>query len=69
MDNYFKDPAIINANGKALTETHVQDAAHTIVNDRYGEATTIITNPVVLKDFTRRQFEKQRILLGTGANV
>jgi len=69
FDNYFKDPAIINANGKALTETHVNDASHTIVNDRYGDATTIITNPVVLKDFVRRQYEKQRILLGSGANV
>lgn len=69
MDNYFNDPAIINANGKALTETHVQDACHTIVNDRYGEATTIITNPTVLKDFNARFYEKQRILLGTGANA
>lgn len=68
-DNYWKDPAIINANGKTLRETQVQDACHAIVNDRYGEATTIITNPVVLKDFNTRQLEKQRILLGTGANA
>lgn len=67
LDGYFADPAVINANGKALTETHAQDASHTIVNDRFGEATVLITNPVVLKDFTARFYEKQRILLGTGA--
>lgn len=67
LDGYFNDPAIVNANGKALTETHAQEAAHTIVNDRYGEATTLITNPTVLKDFNARFYEKQRILLGTAA--
>lgn len=69
FDNYWKDPAIINANGKSLRESFVQDAAHAVVNDRFGEATTIITNPVVLKDFNTRMYAKQRILLGTGANV
>lgn len=69
LDNYYKDPVIIDANGKALAETQVNDACHTIVNDRYGEATTIITNPVVLKDFMTRQLDKQRVLLGAGANV
>ena len=67
LDGYFNDPAVVNANGKALTETHAQEAAHTIVNDRYGEATTLITNPTVLKDFNARFYEKQRILLGTAA--
>lgn len=69
LDNYWKDPAIIDARGKTLREEQVQNATHAIVNDRYGEATTIITNPVVLKDFNTRQLAKQRILLGTGANV
>lgn len=68
-DNYWNDPAIIDARGKSLREGQVQDATHAIVNDRYGEATTIITNPVVLKDFNTRFYEKQRILLGTGANA
>lgn len=69
FDKYFSDPAIVNANGKALTETHVQEATHTIVNDRFGEATNLITNPTVLKNFNARFYEKQRILLGTGANA
>lgn len=69
FDKYFADPAIVNANGKALSETHVQEASHTIVNDRYGEATQLITNPTVLKNFNARFYEKQRILLGTGANA
>jgi len=67
LDGYFNDAAIVNANGKALTETHAQEAAHTIVNDRFGEATALITNPTVLKDFNARFYEKQRILLGTAA--
>lgn len=66
-DTYFADPAVINANGKALTETMGQEAAHAIVNDRFGEATMMITNPTVLKDFNARFYEKQRILLGTAA--
>jgi hypothetical protein len=68
FDTYFGDPAVINANGKALTETMGQEAAHAIVNDRFGEATMMITNPTVLKDFNARFYEKQRILLGTAAN-
>lgn len=68
FDNYFNDVAIINANGKALSETHVQEASHAVVNERFGEATTLITNPAVLKDFNARFYEKQRILLGTSAN-
>lgn len=69
FDGYFNDVCVINANGKALTETHVQDACHAVVNDRFGEATTLITNPTVLKDFNARFYEKQRILLGNGANI
>ncbi len=69
FDNYWNDPAVIDARGKTLRESQVQDATHAIVNDRFGEATTIITNPVVLKDFNTRMYEKQRILLGTGANT
>jgi len=68
-DNYYGDAAVIDARGKSLRETQVQNAAHAVVNDRYGEATTIITNPTVLKDFNTRFYEKQRILLGTGANT
>lgn len=67
LDGYFNDPAIVNANGKALTETMAQEVAHTIVNDRFGEVTSLITNPTVLKDFNARFYEKQRILLGTSA--
>ena len=69
LDNYYKDPVIYNAAGKALSELQVNEVTHSIVNDRYGEATTIITNPTVLKSFTERQYAKQRIFLGTGANV
>lgn len=67
LDGYFADPAIVDARGKALTETHAQEVAHAIVNDRFGEVSTLITNPTVLKDFNARFYEKQRILLGTGA--
>jgi hypothetical protein len=67
FDTYFADPAVVDARGKALTETHAQEATHAIVNDRFGEVSTLITNPVVLKDFTARFYEKQRILLGTAA--
>ena len=67
-DKYFDDPAVINANGKSLREGFVQEAAHAVVNDRYGEVTTLITNPTVLKTFNDRFYAKQRILLGTGAN-
>ena len=67
FDKYFGDPAIVNANGKALTETHAQEVSHVIVNDRFGEATQLITNPNVLKNFVARFYEKQRVLLGTAA--
>lgn len=68
LDGYFADPCVINANGKVLTETHVQEASHAVVNDRYGEVTKLITNPVVLKDYNQRQYDKQRVLLGGGVN-
>jgi hypothetical protein len=68
LDNFFKDPAVIDARGKTLREGFVQDATHAVVNDRFGEATTLITNPVVVKNYNTRMLEKQRILLGASAN-
>lgn len=54
LGNYTNDTCVINAHGKALTESMANDATMAVVNDRAGEATTLITNPSVLSNFAKR---------------
>ncbi len=63
---FGSDVAVIDARGKALTETNLQDALDVIVNQRYGSASSILAPPTVFKYFAERfQGVKQIFVNGT----
>lgn len=51
LDKYFGDIAVINADGSVLTDAMIQQASNTIVNYRYGNATSIMANPIVFQNY------------------
>ncbi len=63
LDTYANDPTFIDARGKALKDSNVEDAVQAVVNDRFGEATKIISNPVVFNDYVKRFHESKRVLV------
>lgn len=63
LDTYMNDVTYINANGKALKDSNVEDAVQAVVNDRYGEATKIIANPAVFNDYVKRFHESKRVMV------
>ena len=69
LDTYFDDVAVINANGKALSEDHIQDATNVVSTTRFGDVDTLLTHPEVLKDFARRFHESKRIIPGMAGSV
>lgn len=68
LDKYFADGAsVIDARGKILTDSLVQDAADGIVNTRFGEVSHIISNPTVFNDYAK-QFQQYKQVLVGGVN-
>jgi hypothetical protein len=65
LDTYANDPTFLDARGKALKDSHVEDAVQAVVNDRFGEATKIISNPVVFNDYVKRFHESKRIMVNS----
>jgi hypothetical protein len=63
LDTYMNDPANIDVRGKALKDSNVEDAVQAVVNDRFGEATKIISNPVVFNDYVKRFHESKRVMV------
>ena len=63
LDTYANDTTFIDARGKALKDSNVEDAVQAVVNDRFGEATKIISNPVVFNDYVKRFHESKRVLV------
>ena len=68
MDTYFNDSAsVIDARGHILTDSLIQDSADGIVNTRFGEVDTIISNPTVFNDYVK-QFQQYKQVLVGGVN-
>jgi len=65
LDTYANDPTFLDARGKALKDSHVEDAVQAVVNDRFGEATKIISNPVVFNDYVKRFHESKRVMVNS----
>lgn len=61
IDSYFNDVSTIDARGKALDDTLVEDAAQAVVNERFGDISKIISNPVVFNDYVKRFHESKRV--------
>ena len=64
LDNYFNDPCVIDARGKALDDNLVQEAVQAVVTQRYGMVTTLLAPPVVYKDYVKRYQDQKRFIIG-----
>lgn len=69
LDNYFDDPCVIDARGRALDDIMVQNAAHGVINDRFGMASKIIAPPVVFKDYATRYQDQKRFIVGQNGSI
>lgn len=65
IDAYWNDVSNIDVRGKALLDANVEDAAHAVVNDRFGDFSTILANPVVFNDYVKRFHESKRVMVGS----
>ena len=64
LDQYFADPAVVNADGGILSDMLIQEATNTIVNLRYGFADKIIANPIVFTDYVNEHTANKVLNLG-----
>lgn len=69
LANYFDDPCVIDARGKVLSDIMVQDAAHAVVNDRFGSVSQIIAPPVVFKDYVNQYQDQKRFIVGQTGSI
>lgn len=63
LDDYDNSSATIDARGKALTDANVEDAANAVVNDGFGNVSTIMGNPLVFNDYVKRFHESKRVMV------
>jgi hypothetical protein len=63
LDLYMNDVVNIDVRGKALKDSNVEDAVQAVINDRFGEASKIISNPVVFNDYVKRFHESKRVMV------
>jgi len=63
LDVYMNDVSNIDVRGKALKDANVEDASHAVINDRFGDVSKIISNPVVFNDYVKRFHESKRIMV------
>lgn len=64
IDSYWDDVSVLDARGKALSDTLVEDSVQAVINERFGEASKIISNPVVFNDYVKRFHESKRVMVG-----
>lgn len=69
LDAYMNDVSNIDARGKALKDSNVEDAVQAVINDRFGEASKIISNPVVFNDYVKRFHESKRVMVNSPASA
>lgn len=65
LDAYANDVTNIDVRGKALKDSNVEDAAQAVVNDRFGDVSKIISNPVVFNDYVKRFHESKRVMVNS----
>lgn len=69
LDAYFGSAAVINANGKVLNDTLVEDAADAVVNVFNGYIDRIVSTPVVFNDYVKLFHESKRVIVGLRDSV
>lgn len=63
LPTYYADEVVIDLKGASLTQDYVEDAGR-IILENFGQATHLFGPPVVLSDFGKDYYQKQRIFLG-----
>jgi hypothetical protein len=69
LDTYTADGSVIDARGKRLNDTKVEDAASSVVNDNYGSLSTILAAPAVFNNYVKEFHESKRIVPGLNGNA
>lgn len=69
LDTYFNASAVIDAQGKVLNDSLVEDAANVVVNVYNGYVDRIISNPSVFNDYVKLFHESKRVIVGLGGSV
>lgn len=69
LDTYFNSPAVIDAQGQALNDSLIQDAANVVVNVYNGYIDRIISNPIVFNNYVKQFHESKRVIVGLGGSV
>lgn len=69
LDNYFASPAVIDAQGKVLNDTLVEDACDIVVNVYNGYIDRIVSNPGVFNNYVKQFHESKRVIVGMRDSV
>lgn len=69
LDRYFSSAAVINANGKVLSDALVEDAADAVVNTFNGTIDRIVSSPKVFNDYVKLFHESKRVIVGMRDSV
>ena len=69
LDSYFKDVAVINADGWVLNDSMIENSAQAVVNDRNGMINQILGNPVVFNNYVKSFHESKRVVVGQAGGV
>ncbi len=69
LANYLGSSRVIDARGSILTDSHVEAAAHSVVNDGFGYVTDIISNPLVFSNYAKQYHGKKFIIPGLAGGV
>ena len=63
LDGYAASSAVIDARNKALTDAMVEDSAQAVVNDGFGNVTTIMGAPIIFNDYVKRFHANKAIMV------
>ena len=66
---YLGSGRVIDARGSVLTDTHIEAAAHNVVNDGFGYITDIISNPQVFSNYVKYYHDRKYIIPGMSGAV
>lgn len=69
LDSYFGSPAVIDAQGKVLSDSLVQDAANVVTNVYNGYVDRVVSNTQVFNDYVKLFHESKRVVVGLGGSV
>lgn len=64
LSTYLGSSRVIDARGSVLTDTHIEAAAHSVVNDGFGYVTDIISNPQVFSNYVKYYHDRKYIIPG-----